>query len=157
MNLPFFPKYNQEQINKINQNLEQQHEDLTKKFDLLKLEARGRYNRSNLWGILHLFFSLLASGSSLASLILTFNNNTKIIAITSSISAISAAIIPVFNFSRRETKLLALKELCQSTEIECISLDYKFKNSTNIDEKIKLLETINERLQQINKKLNEPY
>ena len=57
----------------------------------------------------------------------------------------------------RATKLLALKEICQITDLEIISLDTKFKNSTKIEEKIILLETFNERLQQIIKKLDEPY
>ncbi len=153
MSLPFFDQ-NREQINK---NLDKQYQNYQDTFERILKEAIPRYKIANLWGKLHLLFGFLASITSLISLILTLSNNTSLIIITSSISAISAAILTVFNPSMRAAKLLALKEICQITNIEIISLDTKFKNSTQIEEKIILLETFNERLQQIIKKLNEPY
>ncbi|MDJ0845478.1 hypothetical protein [Crocosphaera sp.] len=153
MSLPFFDK-NREQINN---NLEQQYQNYKDTFNRIFEEARPRYKMANFWSQLHLFFGFLASITSLMSLILTLSNNTHLIIITSSISAISASILTVFNPSMRAAKLLALKEVSQITNIEIISLDAKFKNSTQIEEKIILLETFNERLQQIIKKLNEPY
>ncbi len=153
MSLPFFDKNREE----INNNLDQQYQNYKNTFYRIFKEARSRYKIANIWGKLHLLFGFLASITSLMSLTLTLSNNTNLIIITSSISAISASILTVFNPSMRATKLLALKEICQITNIEIISLNTKFKNSTQVEEKIILLETFNERLQQIIKKLNEPY
>ncbi|ACK67692.1 hypothetical protein PCC8801_3739 [Rippkaea orientalis PCC 8801] len=154
MSLPFFKKSNPDEINR---NLEQQYQRYRDQFNHIHQEAKARYNRADFWGKIHLLFGFLTSITSLSSLILTLSSNTQLIVVTSAISAISAAILTVFNPSMRATKLLALKEICENTQIEIISLDTKFKNSINANEKITLLEIITERLQKIIKKLNEPY
>jgi hypothetical protein len=125
-------------------------------FKGLEKEAENRYSHSPTWGKVHLWFGLIATLSSTISLALTFYDNSSLSTPLSLISAISAAIITFFNPSKREIKLLQLKELCDLIRLDFISdRQVVADNETSDLNKQVVLKSLFRNLEELTKRLNE--
>jgi hypothetical protein len=125
-------------------------------FKGLEKEAENRYSRAQIYGNIHLCFGLIATLSSTISLALTFYDNASVTAFLSLISAISAAIITFFNPSKREIKLLELKELCDLIRLKFISdRQVVADNKTSDLSKQVVLKSLGGNLEELTKRLNE--
>jgi|GEM_PF-1621032 hypothetical protein len=156
MSLPSFDELFKKFQGKSQQGYLQSLKKYEDEFQIIKQEAESRYSHAQTWGQIHLWSGLIATLSSFISLTLTFSNNVFLTALLSLISAISAAIITFLNPSKRETKLLEIKDLCDLIRLEIISSQQVIADSETSDlSKQVVLENLVGNLKKLTKRLNE--
>jgi len=130
-------------------------DDHKEKFNQLQEEAQSRYKNANKWGLTHIILGSLGALSSVLSIFFTYHHNTQITVVFSCISAISITANTFLNPSKRERKLLEIKRLCESIEIDFISIRQLFtdKKSSDLSKKI-ALENLVRSIKELSEKLN---